>query len=239
MFRSLLMAGAATLALNATASAGNTPIPNWTGFYLGGQVGGGWAATQTTFVTATNAFPAGYVGPQTRENGFLGGLYGGYNYQIDHLVFGIDGDYTWARLNGSGSDIGPSNGDLNTFQDHFNWIATTTGRLGYAFDKLLVFGKAGWAWAGFDHNASTFNPAGKNVSNGVASFTKDGFTVGTGLEYALADHWSAKLEYDYIKFQTTNFTETDTITATGAVVPFPRTQTGNMSIVKLGAAYRF
>jgi outer membrane immunogenic protein len=211
---------------------------NWTGFYLGGQVGGGWANNQTTNVTGTVNFPAGFVSNTINDSGFLGGAYAGYNYQINQLIVGIDGDYSWASLTGSGSDIGPT-GFTSTKSDKFKWVATLTGRLGYAVNNWMFFGKAGAAWAGFSANSSTFNLVGANVSNGSTSSTRNGWTVGTGLEWGFARNWSAKLEYDYIKFSNASTTTTEVSVPAGVVTQLGRTNTASMNILKVGLAYRF
>jgi outer membrane immunogenic protein len=100
------MAAAADMPTKAPAYA-PVAMYNWTGFYVGGQAGGGWSSSQTTIVQGGTNFPAGYVNNTINANGFLGGGYAGFNYQINQFVIGIDGDYSWADLSGSGSDISP------------------------------------------------------------------------------------------------------------------------------------
>jgi outer membrane immunogenic protein len=212
---------------------------NWTGFYVGGQVGGGWSSSQTTVVTGGTNFPSGYVLNRTNGSGFIGGGYAGYNYQINQFVIGIDGDYSWADLTGSSSDISPINGGTTNLNGKSKWIATVTGRLGYAVNNLLFFGKGGWAWAGFDGNSSSFSIAGVNTSNATNSETRDGWTLGTGVEWGFLPHWSAKLEYDYVKFNTSNYNTTSTSVATGVATSLPRSTASDLSEVKLGVAYRF
>jgi outer membrane immunogenic protein len=213
------------------------PAFSWTGLYLGGEIGGGWATTQTTHVDGNAAFPAGWVNHPVHESGFLGGAYAGYNYQIGQYVVGIDGDYTGADLRGTGTDVGPT-GFVNTDHDRFNWIATVTGRIGYAVNSWLLYGKGGWAWSGYHSDANTFL-AGANVNNGAVSYTRDGWTLGLGTEYAFASHWSARLEYDYVGFRTQNFRVTDVAVAGGAVTTPARSATGNLNMLKGGIAYRF
>lgn len=237
---SVQVASAADMPTKAPAYAPVAPIGyNWTGFYVGGQIGGGWFSSQTTTVSPSASFPAGFVQGTIDGSGFLGGGYAGYNYQINQFVIGIDGDYSWADLKGSGSDISPINGGTTTHDEKFKWIATVTGRLGYAVNNWLLFGKGGWAWAGFEGDSSTFNLAGVNTSNATSSETRDGWTLGGGVEWGFMPNWSAKLEYDYVKFSTTNFTAASTNVATGVVTPLQRSATSNLSMVKAGVAYRF
>ncbi len=250
----LLIASAAALALSASsgfaadlgvpyykAPPPPPPPPTWTGFYAGAEFGGGWEWGQTTIVTqssATPAFPVGSVLNPINLSGALGGLYAGYNYQFDHVVIGIDGDYTWAGLTGTGTDISPVNGDIASHSDRMNWVSTVTGRLGYTNGNWLFFGKGGWAWAGFNGVTTTRTPAGALVDTTIATPTRNGWTLGTGLEWAFARHWSAKLEYDYVNFGTASYAITE-VGATGAVT-FPiRSTVSYLNMVKAGVAFRF
>jgi len=226
-----------------TKAPAYTPIPfSWTGFYVGAQAGGGWFDNQVTngpnAADGTVNFPPGFAHNAAHGSGWLGGGYAGFNYQINQFVIGIDGDYSWADLSGSSSDIGPT-GFLNTGTEKVKWVATLTGRLGYAVNDWMFFGKAGWAWAGFSGTSSTFDVGGVNTNNNTNAQTRNGWTIGTGVEWAFAPHWSTKLEYDYVKFNTSNYNNTD-ITVPGGVVTTPgRIATSSLSMVKLGIAYRF
>lgn len=88
-----------------TKARAYVPTPtayNWTGFYIGGQAGGGWFSDQVTngpnAADGTINFPPGFVHNKVNGSGGLAGGYAGYNYQIDQLVIGIEGDYSWAHL---------------------------------------------------------------------------------------------------------------------------------------------
>ena len=216
---------------------------NWTGFYLGAEGGGGWATSTSTVVSnpATSAFPSGTVLSPVDYSGVLGGFYAGGNYQINQFVIGIDGDYNWSGLTGSGSDLSPipGNGSVVHSSDKMNWVSTVTGRLGYANNNWLFFAKGGWAWAGFNGTSFTDTATGALSSTGFSSSTRNGWTLGGGLEWGLAAHWSAKLEYDYVQFDTANFTDTSTNVTTGGVGVFPRSATSYLNILKAGLAYRF
>jgi len=248
----LLLASLAALQATAASAADMPlkapPVPyasySWTGFYAGGEVGGGWATSQSTILTQTPGatpplFPVGYVASPIDYSGPLGGFYAGANYQFQQFVVGIDGDYNWAGLTGTGADTNPANGATSSHSNQINWVATVTGRVGLAFNNVLLFAKGGWGWAGFAESSATSNGAGvlKNTSTGTS--THDGWTIGGGLEYGLSPHLSAKLEYDYIKFDTATVTITETSVATGAVGFPTRSVTSSMDMVKAGLAYRF
>jgi outer membrane immunogenic protein len=193
------------------------PVYNWTGFYIGGNIGGGFANSSWSdpFGGGNNTF---------NKNGFIGGGQIGYNAQYNWLVVGVEGDFDWTGLKGSGTD---SIGDaINT---NTEWTSTATGRIGAAFDRLLVYGKGGVAFA---HDHSTLN----DVFGGSAStnLNRTGWTAGAGLEYALDRNWSAKLEYDYLGFgsQTLNL-------GTTALPAYASNASLNVQEVKAGINYRF
>jgi outer membrane immunogenic protein len=114
------------------------------------------------------------------------------------------------------------------------WEATVTGRLGWANNNWLFFVKGGGAWAQFGTSSTTISGAGAVTGSGSSTDTRSGWTIGTGLEYGFAAHWSLKLEYDYLKFNTASFTSTEVSGASGA-----RSATSNINEAKAGIAYRF
>ncbi len=160
------------------------PVYNWTGFYFGGHIGGGYANSSWSdeFTGANDTFNTGV--------GFLGGAQAGANVQFNALVLGVEGDFSWTDLKGSGTD---SIGD--TISTDPQWTSTVTGRIGAAFDRLLFYGKGGLALA---EDQSSLTDLDGNTSS--TSFMRTGWTVGGGLEYALDNNWSAKIEYDYLAF---------------------------------------
>lgn len=243
-------ASAADIAAKAPAPVPYVPPPIWTGFYVGGQLGWGWATSQLTNVTATSSFPAGFVEPSVSSNGPLAGFYAGYNYQLNNqFLVGVDGDISWTDITGqlkeSAALIDPHSGSADTLihHDQIDWITTVTGRLGYVTGDWLWFAKGGWAWARFAGNTQNYlttgAAAGSLVGLGSAAQTRDGWTVGGGVEWAFATHWSAKLEYDYIDFQTANYTSTDVNLGTGVFTYPAKSATSSVSIFKGGVAFRF
>jgi outer membrane immunogenic protein len=167
------------------------PVYDWSGFYVGGHVGGGFADSSWSdpFTGGSDNFHKG---------GFLGGGQVGYNSQFNWLVLGLEGDFSWTGLKSHGTD---SLGDALT--TNTQWTSTVTGRVGAAFDRLLVYGKGGLAIA---HDQSSLTDLALNTSS--ATLTRTGWTAGAGLEYALNRNWSVRLEYDYLGFgaKALNFT---------------------------------
>jgi outer membrane immunogenic protein len=231
-------ASAADIPMKSAAPVPYAAAYNWTGLYVGIQAGGAWGTEQTTDITGTTSVPPGFVGGSTDLSGALGGFYGGYNYQVNKYLVGIDGDFSWSGVTGTSTDIGPLNGHSLNHTDQMDWITSATGRLGYTSDNWLLFAKGGWAWAQW--GGSTTNTLGAAFfGRSTSSTIRDGWTVGAGVEYGVTSHISLKAEYDYVGFQTANYNSTD-IPAAGTPVTTPsHSSTSSMNIFKGGLAARF
>ncbi|MGB6537419.1 MAG: outer membrane protein [Xanthobacteraceae bacterium] len=192
-------------------------IYNWGGIYVGGHIGGAYSASTWTdpFGGANNDF---------NSSGFLGGAQVGANAQFNRLVLGLEGDFSWTGLKNSGTD---SIGD--SLRTAVPWTSTITGRVGAAFNRLLIYGKGGLALT--EDQSSLTDLAGNTANDSVL---RTGWTVGAGLEYALDDHWSAKIEYDYLGFgpQSMNFT-------TPALGTVSSSTSLNVQEIKAGLNFRF
>jgi len=193
------------------------PVYNWSGFYVGGNLGAGFADSSWTdpFTGAHDTF---------NKTGFIGGGQVGVNWQINALVLGIEGDFDWAGIKASGHDsLG------NTIGTNTQWTSTATGRVGAAFDSLLVYGKGGVACA---HDRDSLNDIAGGAA--TASLTRTGWTAGAGLEYAFAPNWSAKIEYDYLGFgsETVNL-------PTATFSPYSTSASLNIQEVKAGINFKF
>lgn len=193
---------AGTLACLYAAQAADLPVPpapapaapvayapavyDWTGFYFGGHLGAGYSTSSWSdpITGANNNFNSGI--------GFLGGGQAGFNYQFNWLVVGLEGDFSWTGLGLKESGTDSLGNTLNTT---VNWTSTVTGRIGAAFDRLLLYGKGGLALAQDD--SSFTDTGGNNVST---TFMRTGWTAGAGIEYALTDNILARVEYDYLGF---------------------------------------
>ena len=194
------------------------PYPyNWSGFYIGGNLGAGFNNTGS----ATDTF--GSTFGTTTNTSFLGGGQVGVNYELwSFFVIGAEVMFDWLpntqnTVNVTNTTITP--GTTNTAAVTLNnrWVTMATGKLGYAWDRVLLYGKGGGAWVG------TGSP-GLTVNNVPASFTSTsnnnnfGATVGLGVEWAFAGNWSARAEWDAILLQNQSFAVsgsafgTDTIT---------------------------
>jgi outer membrane immunogenic protein len=150
------------------------PVYNWSGFYIGINGGGGWGTSNWTT-------PGGF----DTSGGMVGGTVG-YNYQMNQVVLGVEGDIDWANISGS-SRAGLVCAPGCTTKD--SWLSTVRGRIGYAADRFLPYVTGGLALG--DIKATLPGVAGTDTTNA-------GWTIGGGIEFAIAGHWTAKAEYLYV-----------------------------------------
>jgi outer membrane immunogenic protein len=158
---------------------------SWAGFYVGVNVGGAWADLKTT-EPGDNSW-------KNQPSDVFGGGQIGYNFQRGNFVFGPEIDLGVLGLSGTATnpkDTGPI-GDYSTL--HSGFYADVTGRLGYAFDRTLVYAKGGYAY--LDRGVSN-----KDFGKTVTTSSLDGWTLGGGVEYKIAPAWSVKAEYQYFDF---------------------------------------
>jgi outer membrane immunogenic protein len=225
-------ASAADMALKAAPPA---PVlaPTWTGFYVGGNVGSGWAQDDTNFSTSIAGVGIGLPLASQGLRGFLGGLQGGYNYQWGVLVLGIEADGDWSDVKGTAPCV-----VVISCTDKIKSFGDVGGRVGFTVDKALVYLKSGWAWAETDFNAN-FNIAGVGGSATVNNVSRSGAFLGTGVEYAFLPNWSAKVEYDYYDFGTKNIATTFSVPAAGLAIPISAQSKLTEQVIKFGVNYRF
>jgi outer membrane immunogenic protein len=190
----------ASMPLKALAPA---PARSWDGAYVGLHLGYGFGHNEwrDTFGDLAGV-PGGKLG--VGSEGFLGGIQLGYNWQRGPWVLGIEGEFSGAGINGDVTvNLPPATG---TFTSETNWIASLTGRVGYAFttgarNNSLVYVKGGAAFADFSHKFVLNGALGPFVfpeQDKVAS----GYTIGGGLETMLGRNskWSMRAEYMYYDF---------------------------------------
>lgn len=147
---------------------------NWTGLYVGINGGGGWGRSDVGYPISSDSYDT--------SGGLVGGTLG-YNWQAGQAVFGIEGDIDWTNLRGSGACAG------TTCETRNDWLGTVRGRIGYAFDRVMPYVTGGAAFGNIKASAAGI---------GDASESKAGWTVGGGLEAAVAGPWTAKVEYLYV-----------------------------------------
>jgi outer membrane immunogenic protein len=260
MMQRLLLATAAVCALGiGSASAADlaarpytkapavpfvSPVYDWSGFYFGGHVGGGWADQRQTVLddgfgglglAGTGLFPNGSTFNRNHPSGVLGGVQGGFNWQFNNIVLGVEGEYTWSGMKTISRTLDPAfpTVDIRS-SDRIDEIATVTGRVGYAFNNWLLYGKGGWAWARGGSEGLIENPLG--AFGGFSSrYEKDGWVAGAGVEWGFAPNWSLKLEYEHIDLGHKAI-QVDANGFGGTVVADSSTR---IDTVKAGVNYRF
>jgi outer membrane immunogenic protein len=195
-----LTALAAVPAIGADMATKAPPAPvyapppfTWTGFYVGGNVGGGWAQGNVTDTVTGGSFGTGSVGA------FVGGGQVGFNYQVGNVVWGVEGlfDGVASGNNNSSNIVTGLTGDQFQANANARWLATAAGRVGLTgpgFDHWLFYAKGGGGWVGY--NASV-----TDVTTGIGASTSNsqaGWMAGGGVEWAFAQNWTARVDYQYI-----------------------------------------
>ena len=261
----LMTAAIASLGFAGIASAADLPartytkapvIPiayNWSGFYIGGFVGGAFAdrnATATDPQSSLAFYNGGnLVNSYGLDSSFIGGGTVGYNWQTpgSNFVFGLEGEAGYLHLHRSQQDINafnvgfalPDSVNSTRIGDAYGVIA---GRIGYTWDRTLLYAKGGVAFVGNNYN---FNDPCTTGGCGPATLflgnsgTQVTWAAGAGIEYALINNWSIKGEYLYLGTRKT-FTQTGVAGASlaGTVETNTASDPG-VHTVKLGLNYRF
>lgn len=170
-----------------------TPPPeqlfyNWSGFYLGGHLGGAWTNRQGTLTVLAPE------GMGARGGEFTGGAQAGYMHQFRELVLGAEVKASWPGSEFNFASVAvPGLGVATRVND----LTTVTGRLGYAYMNWLAYWKAGWATAGLDHTVS-------GPFNGSSSVRGNGWVAGAGLSHAFGPNIIGGIEYDYVRINADN-----------------------------------
>ncbi|MER9413858.1 porin family protein [Mesorhizobium sp. M0589] len=167
-----------------------TPVFSWTGGYIGLQAG--YARSDGNIRQRSGR---GFV--ETDPDGFLGGVYAGYSYQmLSNIVIGVELDVVYANVDGSGQIFAapglPVPGGIAI--EELNWSGAARLRLGYAVDRFLPYIAGGVAYGGIDTSSNTVS--------GSFGDTFTGWTIGAGLDYAMTDNLLLRAEYRYTDFGT-------------------------------------
>jgi len=271
----------ADLAFKAPSPPRAAPY-NWTGFYLGGEVGGGWSDNALNYSPNDQvAAPllngnAGIPGQQPfpgiplHQAGIVGGSEVGFNWQFsEQWLAGVEADFSFSGMRGHASGTSafvPASSGFVGFTNIVNasqttdWYGTIRGRAGWlATPNLLLFGTGGFAYGRVGDSANhamgsaAGNFAGDVVGStsaicfanvpcyaGASSAIRTGWTAGGGAEWLFDQHWSAKIEYQFVNLGT----ETDRLTA---LAPVPLTTPSSFNtlfreqfhVVRLGLNYKF
>lgn len=159
------------------------PVHQWTGFYVGGNIGYGVAGLTDNAPLAVT----------TNMTGAIGGIQAGYNYQINSVVLGIEADIQASGQSATYTRTVPIIGNL-TVDQRIPYFGTIRGKLGYAFDCgcVMAYGTFGWAYGSYQPSVSAL---GVTLSG---DYTRSALVIGAGVEWMVARNWSAKLEALYL-----------------------------------------
>jgi outer membrane immunogenic protein len=249
----ILIASALALAAGGQALAADLPPPppmprapatyipvapyyNWTGFYIGGNLG-------AAFTSASFSDTLGSTFTNSSNTTFLGGGQVGVNYEFwGGVVVGAEAMFDWAPNQNNtvtatlpAAAPGALSGATATATINNRWLSTATGKLGYAWDRVLLYGKGGGAWVG-QYN-SNLTAAGVPFTLSSSSNNNLGWTAGVGVEWAFWGTWSARAEYDYIALN--NQTYNVTAAGGGAVLDTITAKTRTINMVTAGVNYKF
>jgi len=235
-----LLAGigsSAALAADMGARAPYTKAPammaavsNWSGFYIGGDAG--YVFNGSSSGLLTNAFGLVPLSYNANLQGGFGGGFVGYNYQMQQFVVGIEADWQAASVHGTSGQGFATNGAGVVFgpfveSSKVKDFGSLRGRFGVTFDRLMVFGTAGWALGGF---STTYLQGSPFLTNDHR--TADGWAAGGGLEYAFASNVMGRIEYRHTDLGKASF-----LNAT--VGAFEHGNNVKFDDIRLGLAYKF
>jgi outer membrane immunogenic protein len=184
------------------------PIYNWSGIYIGANVGASFvnqgAPTNTIATGPLAGTPLSSV--STSSTGIAAGGQVGVNFQSGPWVFGVEGDADYL------SNKSITNGTFGGTDQHvftLDLLSTVRGRVGYAFDRVLLYGTGGFAMGGYSTQRDQLTGAFNGATAGtVESFStlRYGWTAGGGIEYGLAENWTVRVEYLFVGLQSLNYT---------------------------------
>ena len=249
------------------------PAPTWTGFYVGANGGYGWQDPTVTLspndIAASRAigvFAGGTPPPGVSfgTDGGLGGLQAGYSWQFDRQwVVGMEADFDWSDIRGSGTSNFFLNGPASNFEvdRKVAWFGTVRGRVGWLpRQDVLLYGTGGLAYGRVDESAS-LNTSPTNAFatngfrfvcngdtrcfNGSSARTLTGWTVGAGVEYRLWRNLSIKAEYLYVNLGHGNRVDTSAVSVAGlapGTLPASYTaayRSADFNLVRAGLNWKF
>ena len=239
------------------------PGYNWTGFYIGGNIGYSWGRSSDTSSLTNGAGTTLFASSGSSNlDGIVGGGQAGYNWQVQNWVWGLEADIQGTGERGSRAFTCPTGvctpstilpGFLAlvivvpgaavplSLDQKIDWFGTVRGRVGLlATPRVLLYATGGLAYGEVKSSETIAGVSGFSNSD-----TRVGYTVGMGIEGALGGNWSAKLEYLYVDLGRTSGSFATAIPAFGAGIVASGTLTSSYSsritdnVLRVGVNYRF
>jgi len=184
-------------------------VYDWSGLYAGAHIGAGWNNSNTnSYITSTGAFDKN---ESDTNQGILGGIQFGYNYQINNYVLGLEGNATLRNINGSSTSYN-TNGNQIVDVKKVNDLAegSILAKVGYSFDSILPYVTAGIGFGSKDIKRTQYATASSSgaapafsttpVFTEANTETLTGLVLGAGFDYAIDKSWSLDTRYSYTKW---------------------------------------
>ncbi|MAY61725.1 MAG: porin [Rhizobiales bacterium] len=192
-----------------------TGMYDWSGIFVGVQGGGGWGNSHVDDNGLTSLDEELDI-----DGGFLGGVVGA-QWQNGSFVYGVEAEINWSNISGNEEiQLG------NFIGTEIDWFGSVNGRLGYAWDRVLLYGTAGVAFAGIETNQQLAPDSFAETESHV------GWTIGAGVDYALTENLFLGAQYRYYDFGSEDYTPSDPIFTV-------REQDVDMHTVSLHLGYKF
>ncbi len=264
-------AASASVTPSTTVTAAGTPVPSaareayaanlpvkaypaprpgcaqFGGWYVGGNVG--WGVYDTAFSDRDglskildDGLPSDV---NARNNSFVGGAQGGYNWQSGCAMLGIETDWSWSALKTSelhldGDQAAGVTADTLNVENKLRWFGTTRARAGVVVDNLLLYVTGGLAYANFKRSFTYFQDGPAQTAVFSSDSTKLGWTAGVGAEWALANNWTLRGEFLYMAFEQDRATGTGNGVGIGAAGQSYRLDSQNsLWVTRIGLNYRW
>jgi outer membrane immunogenic protein len=190
-----------TLAADVMVEAPVATIYNWSGAYAGLFAGGAWG---TVDVIDEDGYNVTGFSHSYDTSGFFGGVHAGYNWQFNNIVAGVEAELGYLGFDDSAQFpdyVGVRLPTDSVASIETDFYASLTGRLGYAFDNILVYAKGGIAGLNTEVSFTDTDPAGATLVSGTSdSDFLVGYTIGGGVEVGLTPNWTIKGEYMFADF---------------------------------------
>ena len=198
--------------INGNAAYAPVAARNWAGLYLGGNVGSGTGRDRSSLAVAGLGTEQFNLSP----DGIVGGGQIGYNWQAGNWVYGVEADFQ-----GSSQKDNKTTVALGTaaYDAKLPWFGTARGRLGYAFNNVLIYGTAGLAFGSLELERGGLQQ----------SHTSLGWTAGVGAEVGIYQNWTAKIEYLYVDLSKNSYT----------LLPTAADSALSFGAVRIGVNYHF
>jgi outer membrane immunogenic protein len=235
----LVLTGTSTFAADLGVAPPPPPPPpvfTWTGFELGVQVGGGVARTSVNVDGDGAPFPPFTSSASYESTGPFGGIHVGFNYQFaSPIVAGVQLEYNFAGITGTASAP-----PLNYLETSIRQFGSADGRLGVAFDRLLIYAIGGFAYADIRSQIQL-----DGLAPGIIDFfsvNRYGWDVGGGLEYNFYGNWTARAEYRYYDWGTRGFNTAGFGSPVNGLIPFAIPNHTSREILhtgRVGLTYKF